>query len=215
MGEGMVGLVASDNTVIGAAGYSDWSGDTILPWSGILTENAASSLGTGVTSNTYFPTSAYRTVSGNDATNWTIVYDGSSLKFYDDNGFFAQSSVSSPVAKLSIIGGAYQFFPYADYVQFNGLFVHKYASATPSVTFGSEQTSSRDQFFGGVSGTWVWSNFTWSDSAVLPGTSVAWKISYVDTSGNSVTTDQMEFTITDGYIYVAGFYCWQWICFFE
>jgi hypothetical protein len=139
MGEGMVGLVAADNTVIGAAGYSDWSGFDVLPWRGIVTENLASSMGTGVAQNSYFPNAAYKTVSTTDATHWTIVYDGSNLKFYDDSGFFAQSSASSPVAKLAIVGGAYQWFPFLDSVQFNGLFVHKYASVAPTVTIGSEE----------------------------------------------------------------------------
>ena len=31
MGEGLVGLVASDNTIIGVAGYGDWDGSGFLP----------------------------------------------------------------------------------------------------------------------------------------------------------------------------------------
>jgi hypothetical protein len=140
MGEGMIGLVAADNTVIGAAGYSDWSGTDILPWRGTVTENLASSMGASVALNPWFPNAAYKTVSTTDATHWTVEYDGSTLKFYDDGAFFAQSSVSSPVAKLAIIGGAYYSNPYLDYTQFNGLFVHKYATQNPTATIGPEET---------------------------------------------------------------------------
>jgi len=43
--------------------------------------------------------------------------------------------------------------------------------------------------------TWTWSNFTWNNSSVTAGTTIAWRIYYNDTSGTENMTDPMTFTV--------------------
>jgi hypothetical protein len=43
--------------------------------------------------------------------------------------------------------------------------------------------------------TWVWSNFTWQNSSVTAGTTVAWKICYNDTAEQTTCTDVMTFDV--------------------
>jgi hypothetical protein len=50
-------------------------------------------------------------------------------------------------------------------------------------------------YMGDVANTWNWSNFTWSNANVAPGTQVWWRIWYNDSSGNVNVTDYMNFTI--------------------
>ncbi|MEE8168538.1 MAG: hypothetical protein V3T58_06670, partial [Candidatus Hydrothermarchaeales archaeon] len=47
--------------------------------------------------------------------------------------------------------------------------------------------------------TWTWSNFTWSNSSVAPGTTVGWRIWYRDnaTTSNWNATDIMTFDVVD------------------
>jgi hypothetical protein len=141
MGEGFVGIVSATNTVIGIAGYQDWMGSSYDSQRGVITENTASSLGTGVgkrgDSGGY---DAYKAVGHTDTTNWKITNDGSTLKFYDNEGFFAEAPISSAIAKLALAAGAYGGYPYLDYVQIDYIIVHKYASTEPTPSLGIEQT---------------------------------------------------------------------------
>jgi hypothetical protein len=209
MGEGMIGLVASDNTVIGAAGHHDWEVAGLFPRRGATTENVPSSLGSGVTA--FYPPTFINTVgkgvSATDTTYWKIVYNGATLEFYDATGFFAEATVTSAISKLALIAGAYQLsgVTYLDYVQMNDLRIRKYASSEPSTLMGSEEASETLAAFyyhgspkqmGGVAETWVWSNFTWNNPTIQEGTTVAWKIWYLDTSGNWNSTGIMTFTVT-------------------
>jgi len=70
-----------------------------------------------------------------------------------------------------------------------------------------------------VAETWTWSNFTWSNSSITGGTTIAWRIYYNDTSGNVNKTDIMTFTVktTDGSSCTlasqcSGGYCVHNIC---
>jgi hypothetical protein len=50
----------------------------------------------------------------------------------------------------------------------------------------------------GVSQTWAWSNFTWSNSSIAAGTTIQWKIYYNDTHGQVVGTGTLTFAVTSG-----------------
>ncbi len=136
-GEGFLGVVAADDTMIGAAGHQDWQGLTVQATRGVVTENTASSVGNGVTQ--WGSSMSYKLVSNTDATNWKMINNGSTLKFYDGSGFFAEASVSSPISKLALIAGAYEPYAYLDYVQMNDIRVRKFTSPEPSVFMGSEE----------------------------------------------------------------------------
>jgi N-acetylneuraminic acid mutarotase len=153
MGEGCVGIIATDNTIIGVAGHQDWMGGPLTPWRAAVTENTISSIGSGVTKDTggFY---AYKGVIATDATSWKIVNDGTKVEFYDDAGFFAQAPITSSVSKLALTAGAYGGYPYLNYVQIDYVLVRKYASSDPTVSFGYEQ----DQWMRG----WiVWLNLSW------------------------------------------------------
>jgi len=69
------------------------------------------------------------------------------------------------------------------------------------------------------SDTWIWSNFTWSNSSITAGTTIGWRIYYNDTYGNENKTDIMTFTVkkSDGSscsasIECLGGYCCSGIC---
>jgi len=47
--------------------------------------------------------------------------------------------------------------------------------------------------------TWIWSNFTWQNPSIPPGTVVSWRIYYNDTAGNENVTDAMFFEIGQYY----------------
>jgi hypothetical protein len=49
-----------------------------------------------------------------------------------------------------------------------------------------------------LTGTQTWSNFTWKNSSVAPGTIVTWKIYANDSAGNENVTGQMTFTVQGG-----------------
>ena len=48
-----------------------------------------------------------------------------------------------------------------------------------------------------IADDWVWSNFTWSNSSMPVGTTIAWRIYYNDTYGNVAATDVNTFTIRE------------------
>ena len=207
MGEGMVGLIASDNTLIGGAGHQDWD-SILIPTRGAITKNLASSMGTGVSRPySWAPYMVWKTCSATDTTSWKIVYDGSTLKFYDGDGFFAQTSVTASISKLALVAGAYAWtnpiVTYLDYIQMDGLRVRKYSSSEPTNTVGSEETREGPLSYyhnspiqlGGVAGTWVWSNFTWNNPTIQEGTTIAWKIWFEDASGNWNSTGTMIFFV--------------------
>jgi len=60
-----------------------------------------------------------------------------------------------------------------------------------------------------VADTWTWSNFSWSNSSITAGTTIAWRIYYNDTSGNENVTDIMSFTVkaADGSSCTANVEC--------
>jgi hypothetical protein len=140
MGEGFVGVVSSTSTVIGVAGYQDWMGGGYDSQRAVITENQASSLGTGVAKRGDSQYDAYKAVGQSDATSWKIINDGSTLKFYDGDGFYAEASMSSTVSKVALAAGAYGGYPYLDYVQIDYVIIHKYASIEPTSSVGAEQT---------------------------------------------------------------------------
>ncbi len=47
-----------------------------------------------------------------------------------------------------------------------------------------------------VAESWAWSNFTWSNSSIAPGTTIQWRIYYNDTVGNVNETGIHSFTVT-------------------
>ena len=67
--------------------------------------------------------------------------------------------------------------------------------AMAPVTMSMRQTYGSPMDMGNVSGSWVWSNYTWQNASVVDGTTVAWRIYYEDTSGNVNATDIMTFQI--------------------
>lgn len=140
MGEGFVGVVSSTNTVIGVAGYQDWMGGSYDSQRAVITENQASSLGTGVSKRSDSPYDAYKVVGQSDTTNWKVVDNGSTLKFYDAAGFYAEAALSSTVSKVALAAGAYGGYSYLDYVQIDYIMVHKYAAVEPTTSVGVEQT---------------------------------------------------------------------------
>jgi chitodextrinase len=140
MGEGFVGVVSSTNTVIGVAGYQDWLGAGYNSQRAVITENEASSLGTGVAKRSDSLYDAYKAVGQSDATNWKIIDDGSTLKFYDGDGFYAEAGLSSTVSKVALAAGAYGGYPYLDYVEIDYIMIHKYAAVEPTSNVGAEQT---------------------------------------------------------------------------
>lgn len=140
MGEGFVGMVSDTNTVIGVAGYQDWMGGTYNSQRGVITENPASSLGVGVAKRSDSQYDAYKAVGQSDTTNWKIVDAGSTLRFYDNEGFYAETSVLSTVSKIALAAGAYGGYPYLDYVQIDYVFIHKYSTIEPTYGLSAEQT---------------------------------------------------------------------------
>ncbi|MCJ7767094.1 dockerin type I domain-containing protein, partial [Candidatus Bathyarchaeota archaeon] len=149
-----------------------------------------------------------KTCSATDATYWKILYDGSSMKFYDSNGLFAQTTVTVAISKLALVAGAYEWtspvVTYLDYIQINELRVRAYASSEPTSTVGSEEPLGAHPMyyyhnspvqFGGIVDTWAWSNFTWNNPTIQGGTTIAWKIWYEDTSGNWNSTNTMTFLV--------------------
>jgi len=42
---------------------------------------------------------------------------------------------------------------------------------------------------------WVWSNFTWQNPDITEGTTISWRIYYVDSSRNEIATDIMSFDV--------------------
>lgn len=140
MGEGFVGLVSNTNTIIGVAGYQDWMGASYDSQRGVITENQASSLGSGVAKRIDSSYDSFKAVGTADETTWKIINDGTMLQFYDGNGFFAGAPISSTVSKVALAAGAYGGYPYLDYIQLDYIMVHKYASSEPAVSFGQAQT---------------------------------------------------------------------------
>lgn len=140
MGEGFVGVISNTNTVIGVAGYQDWMGGSYDSQRAVITENSASSLGLGVAKRSDSQYDAYKAVGQIDTTSWKIIYAGTTLKFYDSDGFYAEASVSSPVSKIALAAGAYGGYPYLDYVQIDYVFIHKYAVIEPTFGLSAEQT---------------------------------------------------------------------------
>jgi hypothetical protein len=62
---------------------------------------------------------------------------------------------------------------------FDNLFVRKYVSSEPSYTsWGDEEKCISFSMIdmNDVSETWAWSNFTWSNSTVVSGVIVGWRI---------------------------------------
>jgi hypothetical protein len=181
MGEGGVGLVAADNTIIGFAGHHDWAGYSVLPWRGVVTENVASSLGSGVTLESFAQNyTAYKEVTSTDLTNWKIAYNGSTLNFYDNDGFFAQASVTSPVSKLALVAGAYGSYPYLDYIEISNLIVRKYALVDPSSTIGAEESYTME-------GSLTWWNASWPYRR---------SIAITENSGSTLTDYQVNLNIS-------------------
>ncbi|MHC5182889.1 MAG: DUF2341 domain-containing protein, partial [Planctomycetota bacterium] len=50
---------------------------------------------------------------------------------------------------------------------------------------------------GDLEGTWVVSDFTWSNPSISWGTTVSWRIYYEDAAGNETATDIMSFTLQE------------------
>ncbi|MFH1101781.1 MAG: NF038122 family metalloprotease [Methanobacteriota archaeon] len=45
---------------------------------------------------------------------------------------------------------------------------------------------------------WVWTNFTWQNASIPAGRTIGWKITYVDTSSNIISTNVRSFLVTGG-----------------
>ncbi|NIO36165.1 hypothetical protein GTO27_00515 [Candidatus Bathyarchaeota archaeon] len=73
------------------------------------------------------------------------------------------------------------------------------ATSTTLTKSGCEPVGHHDSpiDMGAANDTWIWSNFTWSNSSVPFGTAVAWRIYYSDTSGNVNATDIETFSVGD------------------
>jgi parallel beta-helix repeat protein len=90
--------------------------------------------------------------------------------------------------------------------EFDWWFVAAFDSSEPSwASFGDEQDKAAQLgtvdkygspiYFDGVCEEWVWSNFTWQNASIPIGTTVSWRIYYMDSSGNIACTDIMSFAI--------------------
>ncbi|HKZ94440.1 MAG TPA: DUF2341 domain-containing protein [Candidatus Bathyarchaeia archaeon] len=134
-GQGFFGLLAPDNTVIGVAGHQDHN-DAISPSRAVVVENAASSLSLGIsTYNRIY----FKGVSATDSTNWRIMNNGSTLRFYDNDGPYLEAPISSSVSKLAIIAGAWEPNSYIDYVQESNMRIRKYTPLEPTSQVGFEE----------------------------------------------------------------------------
>jgi hypothetical protein len=77
-----------------------------------------------------------------------------------------------------------------------------HASEPTWATPGTPEVRSNAGYYGSPmkmqeNSQWQWSNFTWHNPDVLPGTVVGWKIYYNDTSGNINCTNIMSFFIAE------------------
>ncbi len=134
-GQGFFGLLAPDNTVIGVAGHLDYSTDR-KPLRAVAVENPASSNSSGITKwNLVYS----KTATFVDSTRWTIANNGTTLKFYDDDGFYLEAPISSAVSKLGLVAGTWGTDQYLDYIQENNIRIRKYASPEPSSLVGLEE----------------------------------------------------------------------------
>jgi hypothetical protein len=180
MGQGMVGIISTGNKVIGVAGHQDWKGLEFFPERGVITENSASSVGTGVTKLTpAFPYYSYKTTSTTDVTTWKIVYNGATIQFYDNDGFFAEATATSAVSKIALVAGAYGGYPFLDYIQMEKLTVRKYASSEPSSFNGLEEQYGVPYIVGWMDTSWQYRK----------------PITITDTSGSALSNYQVNLIV--------------------
>lgn len=52
-----------------------------------------------------------------------------------------------------------------------------------------------------VADTWTWANFTWSNSSITSGTTIAWRIYFNDTYGNENATSVQTFLVSSGQLF--------------
>lgn len=143
MGQGCVGLVASDDTVVGMMGYQDWWGGSLMSMRAVIGETAPTNPRAGVTLYSGGGGGGFSfariNVASNDSTTFKIVKHGSTLDFYDGDGKFCDMSISSIPSKLALVAGSYGGNPFFDYVQIDILKVRKYCGMEPFVELGEEE----------------------------------------------------------------------------
>jgi len=173
MGEGTVGLIADDNTIIAVVGHSDWKGDLLSPQKGIVAEDNSGTIhNADYTKNGQYY--YYDEVSSGDTQNWKIEHYGTIIKVYDNDGLVVTLTRSSTLSKLALAAGAYGTYPYLDYIQIENLRVRKYADPEPTVTVGDEQSTLMPQIllhFGEGSGSTAYDATPHNNDCTLSGTS--------------------------------------------
>jgi len=143
MGEGGIGLIASDNTTIVYVGHGDWMGLLLVPNAEAITENSWSNVASDWTlgsAGAGTRNRVYKLVSSGDVRNYKITKIGNKVSVYENGNLIANTTISSSVAKIALIAGAYGGYSYLDYVQVNNLIIRKYSSPEPNVSVGSEET---------------------------------------------------------------------------
>jgi cytochrome c biogenesis protein CcdA len=132
-----------------------------------------------------YPTNPYLDVAGDGDTQWS--FSGSFNQANSRTSDFA-SEINSYLSTCSADPEGYCNVP---------LFLHSDTAGVLQVSdmkivYNCYQNSVLDLH---DSTDWIWSIFTWKNSSILDDMTVAWRIYYNDTYGNSVATDDMTFRV--------------------
>ena len=131
---------------------------------------------------------------------YDTLWTASNVKYYQ-NDVLAATHDNPPSVPMGpyLRSGSPPYYASCDWI-----LIRKCASSEPSVAMGDEEEygpivmhyyHGSPQQMGDVAETWVWSNFTWHNPTVPSGTTVSWKIYYVDASGNWNSTDTKTFNV--------------------
>ena len=117
MGEGFIGAVAADDTLIIAAGHQDSAKSTVRISKGAIAADA---------------TQSFTLVPSPNTADFTLCRSGDDYKVYMDDVLILSYTASKAISKIALMCGTYGPYPYVNYIQVTGLLIRGYADPEPT-----------------------------------------------------------------------------------